>query len=299
MKTDLAKFRKLAAYGVPGFLFAQALQASTLLQFGGTSNIGANAGNPPMDESYGDNVTAGNPVTGIVATAGPSGVSGTPDISLAYNPNIGGGIFDSYPGWEGRGGVAVLQVQFDASTTMDIEFTPTGDVGALISSFDLDEWSGGGNSIIHWSIVNGENVIVSGTWDQFGDALGGNGGRTTINTGMTYAQAMANAGAKLALKLNLASGAGSYQALDNLAFDQVPAFKITSHSKSGNQISLTWNSDPTGAGTTYRIESSTDLGNSDPWTTVAGQESIPSAGATTTRTFTSTGERRFFRVVQP
>jgi hypothetical protein len=195
---------------------AAAAQGATVLQFGGTSNIGANGGTPQMDEAYGDNVTASNTVTGIVATVGVDGITGTPDIAVAYNPNTGGGNFDSYPNWNTRG--HVLQTDYSGTNPLDIVFTPTINFGVLITSFDLDEYAGGGASSVSWSIKNGATTIVSGTWTDF---ITANGGRSTVNTGMTKAQAVANAGSPISLVLTLNGGIGSYQAMDNLAFDQV------------------------------------------------------------------------------
>lgn len=206
-----------AAFLLSALGFQTSAQGATLLAFGGTSNIGANGNTAPqMDESYGDNVTASNTVTGITATVGVAGFTGTPNIGLAYNPNTGGGVFDSYPNWNGRG--HVLQTQYDSSPSLDIVFTPTVGYGVLITSFDLDEYAGGGASSISWSIMNGLTTIVSGTWTDF---LVANGGRSTVNTGMTQAQAVANAGSPISLVFTINGGKGSYQAMDNLAFDQV------------------------------------------------------------------------------
>lgn len=213
MKLDPSKFLKLAAMGGVSLPFAQSVQAATLLQFGGTSNVGANDG--VMEESYGDNVVASDTVTGVVATLGVQGIVGTPDITLEYNPNSGPGVFDSYGNWDGR--TAVVQTQYDGGD-LSLEFTPTISAGVLITSFDLDEYTGGGASVVEWSITNGATVIVSGVWNDFEVA---NGGRSTVLTGMTVAQAVANGGSTLALNLVLTGGAGSYQALDNLSFDQV------------------------------------------------------------------------------
>jgi MYXO-CTERM domain-containing protein len=221
MKSDPLKLLKLVAAGGSSLAFAHSLNAATLLQFGGSSNIGANGGSPPMDETYGDNVSASNTVTGIVATVGVQGILGTPDIALQYNALTGAtqanSGFDSYPSWNGRG--AVLQTDFTAeSPTMTLDLTPTATTGVLITSFDLDEYAGGGASVVNWAILNGATTIVSGTWNDFAVA---NGGRSTVNTGMTEAQAMANIGSTLSLQLTLVGGRASYQALDNLSFDQV------------------------------------------------------------------------------
>ncbi len=193
--------------------------AATLLTFDGQ---GANGTGIP--EAYGDNAAADG--TGITVSVGADGVVGTPDISLNWVSATGNGpgasavAWDSYDPWNGRG--AVGQTDYGSANPLFMDFVPaSATVGVLVNSFDLDEFAGGGNSIVDWAILNGASTIVSGTWDDFSDAVGGNGGRTTINTGMTLAQAQANAGSTLSLRLNLVSGGSSYQALDNLAFDQV------------------------------------------------------------------------------
>lgn len=220
MKLQPSKLLRLASSGAAGLALAQSVHAATLLQF---TNIGANGGNPRMDDTYGDNVTASNPTTGIVTTLGVDGITGTPDIALAYNsvavPTTGS--WDSYSGWDG--GRSVLQTEYSSTgaNTLTMTFTPTATAGVLINSFSLDEYTGGGNSVVAWSIKNGATTIVSGTWNDFSDAIGGNGGQSTVNTGMTFAQATANGGSVLTLQLVLQSGRGSYQALDNLSFDQV------------------------------------------------------------------------------
>lgn len=243
MKVNPSKLMKLAAAGFTSFGFVPFVSAGTLLQFGGTSTIGGNQGTPPMDESYGDNVSASNTVTGIVASAGVQGIVGTPDITVQYNLPTGttaNSGFDSYPSWNGRG--AVLQTDFNGENPMALDFTPAAGKGVLISSFDLDEYAGGGASVVNWSIVNGETVIVSGTWNDFEVA---NGGRSTVLTGMTEAQAIANSGSTLSLRLALAGGGASYQALDNLAFDQVstgPAIDVFASDSEyvTNPVNLTW-----------------------------------------------------------
>src|SRR6185295_14932394 len=80
-------------------------------------------------------------------------------------------------------------------------------------SFDLDEYAGGGDGSIAWSIGGlSSGVLASGNW-----TMSQAGGRTTIAPG-----ASGQLGEALTLSLQLNSGAPSYFALDNLTFAQVP-----------------------------------------------------------------------------
>ena len=130
-----------------------------------------------------------------------------------------GHSLDSYQNWDGRG--TVLQTDYNAVSIVDtilIPFTPSSAAfGVLISSLDFDVYTGGQPARIDWSIVNGGTTIVNGVWTRT------SGGRDTIATGMTLAQAQANAGATISLRLDRVSGLGSYLAVDNLVFDQVNA----------------------------------------------------------------------------
>lgn len=240
VKLNYRKLLRLAATGTIGGALVNSVHAETLLQFGGTFDLGAN--DSAMEEDYGDNVSASDAETGVVATAGVQGVVGTPGITLEYNPNSGPGFFDSYPAWDGRG--SVLQTQYD-NGDLNLEFTPSASVGVLITSFDLDEYAGGGATVVNWSITNVDTtaVIVSGVWNDFEIA---DGGSSTVATGMTEAQALANVGSVLSLNLVLAGGTGSYQALDNLVFDQVvvtDSFVASLESDKEyieNPVTLTW-----------------------------------------------------------
>lgn len=302
MKLDHSRLLKLAATGISGLAFSQALQAATVLAF---DNQGPNNDTPPMPQSYGDNVTAADAFNGISVTAGVEGIIGTPDITLGYGPNPGPGDWDSYPDWDGRG--PVLQSDFRTGD-MALDFQPAPGTGVLVTSFDLDEYVGGGNSIIEWQIISVESneTLVSGTWNAFSTANDPNdaGGRSTVLTGMTVAQALANKGSVLTLLLHLVGGATNYQALDNLAFDQVGVpeqedFAVLSIVKNGDQLTLTWESE---AGQTFAVEESSDLGKLDAWTIVSGEGSIAAAaGGSTSRTFSVAGggSTHFYRVVRP
>lgn len=158
-----------------------------------------------------DFVTGNNNGDGMPAGYG-SNAAGTPNVALAYSDDWDG--YDN--GWDGRGEVGQWDVPAPpGSQTATIDFTADAGFATFVTSFDLDEFTGGGDTVVNWELVG---TGFSGTWDDFSDAQGGNGGRTTINTGMTAGDAVAGT---LTLQLTLVSGASSYQAMDNLAFDQV------------------------------------------------------------------------------
>jgi hypothetical protein len=153
--------------------------------------------------------------TGFVVSSGIDGITGTPNIDIAW-AGINH-VLDSYQNWDGRG--TVLQTDFNATggtLTIDIPFIPdSASFGILISTFELDLYSGGGPAQVNWSILAGNTTIASNNWTR------ATGGRDLIDTGITAAQARLYAGETITLRLVKASGLGSYFAVDNLAFDQV------------------------------------------------------------------------------
>ncbi len=186
--------------------------AATMLGFDG---LGPNDTN--MEEVYGDNVITSDLAAGVTASSGVQSIVGTPDITLDWAGGAGAGEWDSFTGWD-TPARDVVQTDYKGSF-MTLTFTPgSATVGALITAFDLDEFTGGGATVIDWSILNGATTIVSGTESGLSSI---NGGSVTVNTGMTEAQAIANAGSNITLRLDLIGGSSSYQAMDNLTFDQV------------------------------------------------------------------------------
>ena len=149
--------------------------------------------------------------TGIPDTFGDN-LAGTPNIDLTW----GGGGWDSYNTWDGRGEVA--QTDYGTENPIGVLFTPDAGFGVFVDSFDLDEFTGGGDSVVEWALLDGGTTLFSGTWDDFSDANAGDGGRTTITTGMNAGNALFG---DLTLQLTGVTGATSYQALDNLSFNQV------------------------------------------------------------------------------
>jgi hypothetical protein len=168
----------------------------------GTNNIGI-----ATLPDFGDNVTTAS--TNYVVSLGIEAVMGTPGITTEWG--IG---YETYANWDGRSGVA--QLDFGAAPTIDLTLTPAAPFGVLLTSFDLDEWGGGGDVSVTWSVTGAtQGILATGTWTH-----GEPGGRDTIFTGLTESSSIA--GEAITLRFTLNSGAPSYVALDNLVFDQVP-----------------------------------------------------------------------------
>lgn len=184
----------LAALAAGTFGVAGSAGAATVLDF--VTGLGNGDGIP---ESYGDNA------------------AGTPNIDLTWGSaadETAADGWDSYGSWDGRGEVGQLDLGAAPGVTT-VSFTADAGFATFVTSFDLDEFTGGGDMVVDWELVG---TGFSGTWDDFSDAQGGNGGRSTVNTGMTAGDAVAGT---LVLQLTRQSGASSYLAMDNLAFDQV------------------------------------------------------------------------------
>jgi hypothetical protein len=91
--------------------------------------------------------------------------------------------------------------------------TPTAGFGVRLASFDLDEWQGGGDGNITWSVTGATSgALASGNF-----AMANTGGRKTVSPGVS-----GQLGEVLTLSLQLNTGGPSYFALDNLTFAQVP-----------------------------------------------------------------------------
>lgn len=158
---------------------------------------------------------AATTLTGLSATnaAVPAGhgsnAVGTPNIALSWI-----GVWQQYANWDGR------TDSFQIETAVTIDFTPDAGFAATITSFDLDEWGGGGGDMtVNWSISGGiSGTLASGTWDDFNTAndAGDAGGRSTVTPNVIGAD-----GEVLTLSLTQTGGDTTYLAMDNLAFDQV------------------------------------------------------------------------------
>ncbi len=142
-----------------------------------------------------------------VPTAHGSNEAGTFNIALDWT-----GTWQQYANWDGR--TDSYQIE---NSTVSIDFTPDAGFAATITSFDLDEWAGGGDMTVNWTVSGGTSgTLASGTWDDYNDANGGNGGRTLITPNVTGAD-----GEVLTLSLEQTGGSTTYLAMDNLTFDQV------------------------------------------------------------------------------
>jgi len=139
-----------------------------------------------------------------------SNAVGTPKITLDWST---GGNWDQYANWDGRGDAYQLQSS-SVGNPGRVVFTPDTGFAVTITSFDLDEWAGGGATTVDW-IVSGSTsgTLASGTWDDFSIA---NGGRSTVTPYVTGAD-----GEVLTLSFAQTGGNGEYLAMDNLTFDQV------------------------------------------------------------------------------
>lgn len=187
---------KLAALGSAGLGLICGAKADTTITFEGFGGDNNRIGDIP---GYGDNVSASSSdytVTGL----------GTPNITLDWV-----GTWDTYTLWDGRGSVA--QSDFNGGPNVSILFTPSSAFAVRLSSFYLDEWAGGGPGSITWTVTGlNSGALASGVW-----TMAETGGRSLISPGVA-----GQLGEGLILNLQLNSGAGSYFALDNLTFAQVP-----------------------------------------------------------------------------
>jgi hypothetical protein len=144
----------------------------------------------------------------------------TPNIVVTWPWGDNGGWgsdseYDTYVDWNGRGSVTQAEIIYDADNQLDLEFTPDAGYGVLINSFDLDEWEGGGQIVIQWQVLDASGVLASGTVPLI------DGGRVSLETGLTAADV--TIGETVILRLSNVDLTGDYRfvALDNLNFDQV------------------------------------------------------------------------------
>jgi hypothetical protein len=195
--------KMVGAGGLAGLAAMQGAQATTQITFDGFTEDNTDISTLT---GFGSNVTTGD--ANYTVSLGIGGVTGTPDITLTWG--VG---YQTYTGWDGRGSVA--QLDYNLATDIDLTFTPTANSGVLLDSFDLDEWAGGGDTSLSWSIFDAQGTLASGTWLKSDP-----GGRDQILTGLTEGDI--TLGEAVTLRLTLNSGAPSYLALDNLTFQQVP-----------------------------------------------------------------------------
>lgn len=153
------------------------------------SGLGNNANLPGT--GYGDNLV------------------GTPNVTLSWSAG-----WQNYFNWDGRTTVGQLDYNVAASSVIDLTFNAEAGFGVYVSSFDLDTWTGGGDTRIDWELLDGLNSIDSGVYLQPSGS-----GRTTITTNMDSSNAVFGS---LVLRLTRVSGLPNYQAADNITFAQVP-----------------------------------------------------------------------------
>jgi hypothetical protein len=192
---------KLAALGGAGLGLVYGVKADSVITFEGFTGD-----NTPINSlpGFGDNISLTTP--DYIASLGLGGILGTPDITLDWV-----GQWDTYTHWDGRGSVG--QSDFNGGSPISIVFTPTAGFGVRLASFDLDEWNGGGDGNISWSVMGANSgVLGSGTFTMVST-----GGRKTVSPGVN-----GQVGEAVTLSLQLNTGGPSYFALDNLTFAQVP-----------------------------------------------------------------------------
>ena len=208
------KVLKLAALGGAGLGLACGAKAQTTITFEGFTEKNTPIATIP---GYGDNVVASS------ADYQVNG-GGTPNVTLDWL----GRSWDSYIDWNGRGSVA--QSDFNGGdSTLSILFAPSSAFSVRLLSFELDEWAGGGAGSINWSLTGASSgLLASGVWNMT-DA----GGRSLISPGTS-----GHLGEALTLSLQLTSGAGSYFALDNLTFAQVPEPSVLGLGAAGAGVAL-------------------------------------------------------------
>lgn len=191
---------------------ASAASAFTIITNGGFAS-----NNQPLPgfPSYGSNVAASS----ANFTAGLTGtVTGTPDIALTW-ATTGNAKYDTYINWDGRGNVVQLE-DTGATDEFNITFTPAAGWAVELTSFALDKWSGGGNIVVDWNVSGSlSGLLANGTWNTFNSVNdpGNVGGRSTI-----FPEATGALGEAITLQFLFLTGDGTYLALDNLTFAQVP-----------------------------------------------------------------------------
>ena len=128
------------------------------------------------------------------------------------------GNWDQYSKWDGRGDVYQIENSSIASP-IKIVLTPDSGYAVNLVSFDLDEWVGGGDMTLRWTISGDRSgTLASGVWDNFSIANdpADAGGRSMIRPNVTGSD-----GEALILSFAQTSGDGTYLAMDNLTFNQV------------------------------------------------------------------------------
>jgi len=165
------------------------VQATVLTGVGGNTNV-------PVPTDHGSNV------------------QDTLHIALTWVPTGGAtnsrNQWEQYNSWPGGGdGGAVYQV--DSAIEHTIAFTPEAGYGVVLTSLDLNVWSGGGDTSVNWAVTGSlSGLLGSGIFNT------PDGSVVTHNINL-----VGNGSETLTLSLQQTSGNDSYLAMDNLTFSEV------------------------------------------------------------------------------
>jgi hypothetical protein len=214
-----------AAYGLA---LAAGSGSATVVTFEAwtQSNFGIeNLRTPDTQLSVGSRVDAAvvtyvDPVQAHFDLAFEEGNGWTPNIVLTWPWGDNGtwgtvSEYDTYVNWDGRGSVAQAEIVYDSDNQLDLVFTPDPDFGVLVNSFDLDEWTGGGEITLEWQILDVSGILASGIVPLI------EGDRLTVETGLSAGQITLSEVVTLRLSNANLTGEPWFVALDNLNFDQV------------------------------------------------------------------------------
>lgn len=156
----------------------------------------------------------------VTNTAVPVNHGSNAEATLTWSPPTlpeTGNDWDQYAAWDGRGDVYQIN-----NRMTDIKFTPTGaNIKITIGSFELDEYAGGGNTSVMWSLTGSSSgLLSSGIWVDFDTAHDpmDHGGRSLVSVNQSGVP-----GEMLTLAFDHSQSEGfiSYLAMDNLAFSSM------------------------------------------------------------------------------
>jgi len=138
-----------------------------------------------------------------------SNAAGTPNVTLTWDTN-----WEAWAGWPNPGDDGVYQLDNQLDDPHTIIFTPDATYDVILTSFDMNDWvGGGGDSEIDWSVTGSlSGLLASGT-----DVVIPDGTVPAIAVGVT-----GTGSETLTLSITQTGGSASYLAMDNLSFDQVP-----------------------------------------------------------------------------
>ncbi|MEN6307076.1 MAG: PEP-CTERM sorting domain-containing protein [Anaerohalosphaeraceae bacterium] len=155
----------------------------------------------------------GNTNVAVPADHG-SNVQDTQHIALTWAPT-GGAVnsrnqWEQYNNWPGGGdGGAVYQV--DSAIEHTIAFAPEAGYGGVLTSLDLNVWSGGGDTNVNWAVTGSLSGLLGS-----GIFFTSDGSVVTHSINL-----VGNGSETLTLSLQQTSGNDSYLAMDNLTFSEV------------------------------------------------------------------------------